>query len=135
MARLIKVVAGVAAASAAVGAMAGMACAGVVLLLVGGTDGWVRTSEVLQLAAFTGASCGVVLGPLAGFGFLRRVPLGRLFAETSIGTVIAGVAAFFTPMTFAGVIGVATGGFFLAASRLAWVYRAAPEKPALEAGE
>ena len=122
--RRLKVFLGITAASAAVGAVAGTLCAmGVILLSGQSTSGLFFDSDVFAFAAEVGAACGVVLGPLASFGFLRRVPVWRLFAETAAGTVLAGVVGFMIPLGFEGALVVAAGGFAAAATRLAWVYR------------
>jgi hypothetical protein len=134
--RRLKVFLGITATSAAVGALAGMACAVAVLLLSGVSmrDLFVD-GDIFTFAGGIGAGCGAVLGPLATFGFLRRVPLGRLFAETALGTVLAGVVGFMLPLGFEAALGVAAGGFFAAATRLAWVYRAEHEPVALPSAE
>jgi hypothetical protein len=136
--RRLKVFLGITATSAAVGALSGMLCAAGVLLLTGESISGLFDSAsrgIFGFAAQVGAGCGVVLGPLASFGFMRRVPLGRLFAETAIGTVLAGIVASMLPLGFDAVLGVAAGGFLAAATRLAWVYRPMHETAALPSPE
>jgi hypothetical protein len=81
---------------------------------------------VFGFGAVIGGMCGMVLGPLASFGFLRRVPLGRLFGQAAFGATVGGVAGVLSPFGHYGpygALGVATAGFVLASARLAWVYR------------
>jgi len=75
-ARTTKVAVGIIAASTAVGAVAGIATAAVVVAATGSPQ-WIADREVLAAAGTMGAACGAVLGPLAAFGFLRRVPSGN----------------------------------------------------------
>ena len=134
--RRLKVFLGITATSAAVGALAGTLCAVGVLLLSGVPLNEVfADGDIFTFAAQIGAGCGAVLGPLASFGFLRRVPIGRLFAETALGTVVAGIVAFMMPLGFEASLVVAAGGFFAAAGRLAWVYRSEHETVALPSPE
>ena len=59
---------------------------------------------------------------------MRRVPLGRLFAETTMGTIFGGLAGFLLGVGLVGVVGVAALGFLAAAARLAWTHRG-PDEP------
>ena len=92
--RVLKVVAIVAGLGAAAGALTTT----LVVLLMELLDGRpVRLGMIAQLAAFAalyGAVFGGVLGPLAAFGFLRKVPLWRAILGTGIGTVL-GLGAVF----------------------------------------
>jgi hypothetical protein len=124
--RKTQVVAGIVAASAAVGAAAGVVTAGLIALAYR-EPRVLLDGEVMVFASGVGAACGAVLGPAAAFGFMRRVPLGRLFGQTAIGTVAGGLAGFaagfFLPLGLAGVVGAAAVGFTTAATRLAWRHR------------
>jgi hypothetical protein len=126
--RLAKVAVGLILGSAAVGALAGIACAAVLLVMSDGLAGLLADEVLYRGAAIVGASCGVLLGPAASFGFMRRVPLGRLFAETALGAVIAGVLGFLLPVSFEVGLGIAAAGFILAAARVGWVYRSRPQQ-------
>ena len=123
-ARVLRVVGGVAITSALVGAVAGALCAAVLSGIYDGVRAIFTDAELYRAAAVIGASCGVVLGPAAIFGFMRRVPLGRLFVQTGVGTVIGGVVGFTLPLSLPAVLGVAAVGFLTAGARLAWVHRA-----------
>ena len=87
--------------------------------------------DLHAFAGSIGAACGAVLGPAAAFGFMRRVPLGRLFAGTAAGTVAGGVAGFMLGIGLVGVVGAAALGFSAAAAGLAWSYRRPREPEAL----
>jgi len=78
---------------ATIGAIIGGAL-GAALLAVWGLRLGVRGTDFLASAGFgaaVGAGLGAVLAPLTAFAFLRRVPLGRALAQTSLGTT-AGAA-------------------------------------------
>jgi hypothetical protein len=86
-------VAAVTLSIAAIGAVIGGAL-GAALLAVWGLRLGVRGADILASAGFgagVGAGLGAVLAPLTAFAFLRRVPLGRALAQTSLGTT-AGAA-------------------------------------------
>lgn len=129
MNRTIKVVGGVIIASTAVGALAGITAAALLALALGAGNALFDP----QIYAFTGslgAGCGAILGPAFAFGFLRRVPLGRLFAETGAATVVGAIAGFFLlPSGIVVTVGAGAVGFAAAAARLAWRYRR-PREPA-----
>ena len=104
---------------AASGAIAGMIVA-VALFGFGEIDLFLAL-----IGAVFGAPLGMILAPFAGFTVLRHVPLWRLFAELTVGTVLGGVAVAmlrldpFLPL-LGGVV-----GFTVAAYRL---YRQAPDE-------
>jgi hypothetical protein len=78
---------------ATIGAIIGGAL-GAALLAIWGLRLGVRGTDFLASAGFgaaVGAGLGAVLAPLTAFAFLRRVPLGRALAQTSLGTT-AGAA-------------------------------------------
>jgi hypothetical protein len=120
--RTAKVVVAITGASTAVGAFAGVATAGFLALVYAG-PGALLDPEIHAFAGGIGAACGAVLGPAAAFGFMRRVPLGRLFAGTAAGAVAGGIAGFVLGVGLVGVVGAAALGFTAAAARLAWSHR------------
>jgi hypothetical protein len=80
-----------------------------------------------EWAACIGAACGLLLGPLAVFGFLRRVPLGRLFVETTLAATSSMIVASALE-TGDGLWFTATAlGFVVAVAHLGWRYRATSE--------
>jgi len=88
--RIARVVLGVTAACTVAGAVASVpVTAGFVLAGNGGLD----YLGVFAVGATFGAVCGLLLGPAIAFGFLRGVPLGRLFAETAAGAGLGGAIA------------------------------------------
>ncbi len=80
-----------------------------------------EAAGVLFFGAYFGAHVGAVLAPLLAWVFLRRAPLGRAIAQTSLGT-LAGVlaGAVFAP---GWVVPVAIAGFVTATARLYVVTR------------
>jgi MFS family permease len=89
-------IAGVALWVTALGVVAGAlvgALGGVAFALV--FSAWPGLGQVASAGALLGAAFGLLLGPLAGFGVLRDVPLWRAVVTTGCGTLIgilAGVA-------------------------------------------
>jgi hypothetical protein len=131
--RTSKVVGGIIVASSAVGALAGIITAALIALVFGATRELLNPA-IYGFAGSIGAACGAVLGPAFAFGFMRRVPLGRLFAETGAGTVVGGLAGLLLPLGLTGIGGIAAAGaagFVVAAARLAWIYRRRGEPAAL----
>ena len=127
--RTLKVVAGVIVTSTAVGALAGMATVALLALAFGATSE-LLDARIYVFAGSIGAGCGAILGPAFAFGFLRRVPLGRLFAETGAATVVGAIAGLFLlPPGIVATVGAGAVGFAAAAARLAWRYRR-PREPA-----
>lgn len=121
--RKARVVIGITVACIAAGATAGILCALVLAPLLGGPGGLSYT-RIFGVAAAVGATCGLALGPAAMFGFLRRVPLGRLFSEIIIGTTLGGLLG----IPF-GSLPVAVIGFAAAVGHLAYRFRAKAEPP------
>jgi hypothetical protein len=73
-------------------------------------DGWI-------VAGLVGGAIGFVVAPVVSWLFLRHVPLGRLIAQTTVGTALAGGIGFalaLNPFICAGV------GFLGTAAHLAW---------------
>ena len=119
--RLARVVVGITVACAAAGATAGILCGVAVAALLGGPNG-VSYTRIFGTAAAIGAACGLILGPPAMFGFLRRVPLDRLFGEIIIGTTVGGLLG----IPF-GSLPLAVIGFAIAVGHLAYRFRAKTE--------
>ena len=124
--RIVTVGLGVTLACVVAGAVAGMLCLAVLGLLDAGLRGFSEVSlEVFGYAALVGGFCGLLVGPAAAFGFLRRVPLGRLFLETTLGASLGGVLGatlnFDNPVL---LFGLPVAGFAAAVAHLAWRYRA-----------
>jgi len=124
--RIVTVGLGVTLACVVAGAVAGMLCLAVLSLIDEGLRGFAEVSmEVFSWAALVGGFCGLLVGPAAAFGFLRRVPLGRLFLETTLGATLGGVLGaalnFDNPVLF---FGMPVAGFAVAVAHLAWHYRA-----------
>ena len=80
--------------------------------------------------AGVGAALGAVLAPITAWAFLRRVPLGRALAQTSIGTtlgaavgLVVGTFAWATPTTTLVGLAGALLGFLVAAIHLRFATR------------
>lgn len=125
--RVVTVGLGVTLGCIAAGAVAGVICAVVVGVVQVGPREAFSDLEILQFAAMIGGLCGLVVGPLAAFGFLRRVPLGRLFVETAIGATLGGLLGSALPIGFEAFLLVAVIGFTIAVANLARRYRAPRE--------
>ena len=125
--RTAKIIVAITVASTAVGAFAGVATAGLLAVASAGPVALVEP-KLYAIAGGLGAACGAILGPAAAFGFMRRVPLGRLFAGTAAGTVAGGVAGFVLGSGLVSVVSAAALGFASAAAGLAWSYRR-PREP------
>ena len=90
--RVVAVTLGLVGAGAVLGALAG----GVALafsLLITNPD---LSGSGLVFGAFLGAPLGAITAPVLAWLFLRRVPLGRMFAVSVAGTAIGGVIGWFT---------------------------------------
>lgn len=98
--RRLQIIAGVIAASAAAGAGAGLLVAGVILATKLGDVRPTTVWELLKLGSQTGAALGVLLGPPAIFGLLRRVPLNRLARDAFFGATYGGVIGFLISTAF-----------------------------------
>jgi hypothetical protein len=121
--RTTRVVGGIIVASSAVGALAGITTVALLALAFGALS-QLLDLRVYAFAGSIGAGCGAILGPAFAFGFLRRVPLGRLFAETGAATVVGAIAGLFLlPLGIVAMLGAGAVGFAAAAARLAWSYR------------
>jgi hypothetical protein len=127
IARIATVGVGVTLGCIGAGAAAGVLCVGILGLLSEGPRGLVVGVELYEFAAIIGGICGLLVGPLVAFGFLRRVPLGRLFLETALGATLGGLLGLALNMAFPALLWVAVGGFGVAVAHLAWRYRATGE--------
>jgi hypothetical protein len=134
-------VAAVTLSIATIGAIIGGAL-GAALLAVWGLRLGVRGTGFLASAGFgasVGAGLGAVLAPLTAFAFLRRVPLGRALAQTSLGTtagaavglLVGSVSASSIMSLPAGLAG-ALVGFVASAIRLRFVTRTRRVHPGRE---
>lgn len=130
--RTLKIVAGITLASALAGAAAGAATVTLLIVLTDGPRELARSGFVFAVAAVIGGTCGALLGPIASFGFLRRVPIGRLFGETALGTIVGGLGGLLLHFGLIGGLATGAGGFLAAALRLARVNRAAREPAPIE---
>ncbi len=124
--RRVTVGAGVLVSSAGAGAGAGLIIAG--LLLTTMID-HARPSliwELVKLGSQAGAGLGMVVGPLAIFGALRHVPLGRLAASTWLGAIYGGTVglaismAFPQPRPASPLILIGTASGFALAAGVLW---------------
>ena len=129
--RTTKVVVSITLVSTVVGGLAGITAAAILALKFAGRSALLEP-ELYAVAGGIGALCGAVLGPAAAFGFMRRVPLGRLFVGTAAGAIAGGVSGFLLfGFGLASTVGTAAIGFTAAAAGLSWRYRQAREPAAL----
>ena len=119
--RTLVVGLGLAVAGAVLGALAGI----LVVAAVGIANGvstrdfaLLREPLAYLLGAIFGAPCGAILAPFAALTFLRHVPLWRLFATVTLGTVLGGVAASLAHASLGGILAAGAAGFLLAAGWL-----------------
>lgn len=108
-------------AGAVMGAVAGMVAAAIFIAIMAGPE------AILGPLPFVGAAFGIILGsmlaPLAGFTFLRHVPLWRLFADVTAGTIAGGVLSALVYPNPNFVLSAAIAGFILAGIRVAKQFR------------
>ncbi len=121
--RLAQVVLGVTAACVVAGAAAGILCVTGIVLIIDGPRGLFMDPSIYGVAGIIGGVCGLILGPGAAFGFLRRVPLGRLFAETAVSAGIGGLIGFALGVNVLLDLPLAACAFGGAVAHLAWRYR------------
>ena len=106
--------------------MVGAACgvvAGFAALAIESRLHGIGFSDVFMVSTVTapfGAMAGAIALPVAGWGLLRRVPIGRALAGTAIGTILGAIVGeVVSPLTAHGYVpGVIAGGFlgFVAAA-------------------
>jgi len=134
--RALPVILGVIAVSAFAGAIAGGLVTFVLDILIFARPS-IDSLDVYGYGAAIGATLGAVLGPTAAFGFLRRTPIWRVFAETATGAVVGGVLGFLFRLVYptrdgvATVIAASVVGFIAATARLWWTSRRARESESL----
>jgi hypothetical protein len=91
--RVAAVTAGLVGAGAVFGAMAGALALGIAEGITAPGDGL----DGIVFAGLVGGFLGGIGAPLAGWLFLRRVPLGQLFMGSVMGTVLGGVVGWVLP--------------------------------------
>ena len=115
--RIVVVTAGLSATSGVVGALTAASAVSALFIVSGNVDVLLAGGPpgLLSVAAGFGALCGLVGGPLLGWGLLRRVPLGRALVWTAVGTIVGAVGgeALRSVITPFGPLlpGVLTGAF------------------------
>jgi hypothetical protein len=111
------VTAGLSAAGGVVGALTAVSAVSALFLVSGHIEILLAGGppRLLGVAAAFGAFCGLVGGPLLGWGLLRRVPLGRALVWTAAGTIVGAVSgeSLRAVLSWSGPIvpGVMLGGF------------------------
>lgn len=90
---LLLAIAQVATFGAACGALAGFTVLATLLLVTPGIPAAAALPAGVLLGATTGAACGAILAPALGFLFFRDVPLWRLYAYSTAGTIAGGLLA------------------------------------------
>jgi hypothetical protein len=137
--RRVQILAGVAVASAAAGAAAGLVVAGLMLTT---NLGHARPSliwELIKLGSQTGAGVGVLLGPPIILSMLRRVPLRRVGTDFLAATTYGGTLGLALSMAFPQprpvvslVVAGSVAGLGIAAFRLRAKFRGVHERPGAE---
>jgi hypothetical protein len=114
--RIVAITAGLVAAGAIVGSLCGAAAGAVVMVADSGLRALLSANALtfLSYPALFGAASGAVGLPVAAWGLLRNVPLGRALLITAIGTVggavVGQVLEPFNPYS-RNIPGVIAGGF------------------------
>jgi hypothetical protein len=104
--RIIAVTLGLSAAGAVFGGFAGVVALALSLALTEGGDIFSRyILQVLAIPAILGSALGALGAPAAAWLLLRRVPLGKVFLWTVVGTVTGGVAGWIAGAMRAAVNG------------------------------
>ena len=120
---MITVLLGLAMAGMLFGALAGVLVVMALFFVTSarrGDFGLPLSWFVPLLAALLGGVCGGVFAPIAAFSPWRHLPIGRLFAHLTFGTVIGGaVVALVLPQSLAFVLVGSLLGFLIAGDRLA----------------
>lgn len=128
-ARVLGVTVGLAGAGALVGAICALIAINLALLAEGARDGWITIDRPMLVsgAAIVGAITGAVVTPLAGFAFLRAVPLGRAVVWCTLGTIVGATSGHvlwgFNPYDADLTPGVIQGAVlgFLSATVVLWL--------------
>jgi hypothetical protein len=94
--RVVLVTAGLAAAGAVTGGLAGAVAIGVVGVITDGFRATLSGPAVLLMAGQIGAVLGAVLAPATSWLLLRHVPLGRVFGALMGGTIAGGIVGGFS---------------------------------------
>lgn len=132
--RILVATAGLAAAGAALGALAGVVALAVGVAL---TEHGVIAADALGFSVFFGAVLGAVAAPAAGWLLLRRVPLGLAAGGAVLGTVVGGAAGWAlagrTHDQIGGGLLGALLGFLAAALVMRFTLGRAAERPTTDA--
>jgi hypothetical protein len=119
---MVSVLLGLAMAGMLLGALAGALVVTVLFFAISARRGDFALPQswfVFVLGALLGGAFGAVLAPIAAFTPWRHLPIGRLFAHITIGTVIGGaVVALLFPQSLAFVLLGGLVGFLIAGDRL-----------------
>jgi hypothetical protein len=83
----------VAAGGAAFGALSGFTLLATLVVVTPGAPIAGAIPAGILFGASFGAFCGAVLAPSLGFWLFRHVPLWRLYAYSTVGTVVGGLLA------------------------------------------
>ena len=121
VARSVATLIGLAIVGMVLGALAGFVttAAGMAALALRNGLKWPFGTIVFWLGAAIGGGLGTVLAPVVAFTAWRYVPIGRLFANLTLGTIIGGCAvALIFPNPIAALLGGVVG-FSVAGDRLA----------------
>lgn len=124
--RIAAVTLGLMGAGAIFGALAGAIALGVSLLVTEND----APLFGLVFGAWFGAPLGAVTAPVIGWLGLRRVPLGRMFLESAVGTTIGGIVGWVAATASGTEVVNGLAGAFIgclaAAVRLRYCVRALP---------
>jgi hypothetical protein len=123
--RIATVALSVTALGIVAGALVG-ALGGIVVGLVFGQ--WPEVAEIASAGGLLGGAFGLLLGPLAGFGVLRDVPLWRAIVGTGCGALIGilGGAALGANFIITSLAGFALGAAY---TRIRYSSRRRPMLP------
>ena len=112
---------GLALVGALLGALAGIATAGagvIAIALRNGHMDWAFGLFGVAFGAAIGGGLGAILAPAVAFTRWRYIPIGRLFAHLTVGTIIGGSAgALIYPSPVIALLG-GIAGFLVAGNRL-----------------
>jgi hypothetical protein len=113
--RVALITAGLMAAGAVFGAVAGVAAAW--MLMEAGFRVFLWEGAIFLFAAFRGAELGAVLGPAAAWLLMRHVPLGLAVGGTTVGAIAGGALGLLLGgpggMFPGGIAGFALSALFL----------------------